>query len=208
MPPTVDRLSGSEVQGWCLGKVIGNGADGVVYSAEGKGRSAAVKIFFPENLQKEEWSGARDRLELQLSLKGEKHHPNLVEVIDGGELEEYSTIYLVMEYVPGSSLDKICGKIPPEVVQQLIWQLASACKWLEDRGLAHRDIKPANIVISEDFSQLTLLDLGVIHWLPTDGDGRLSGDEFVATTASEPTWPGAKQGLESEVSPRILSEIQ
>lgn len=186
MPPRVDRLSGSELQGWRLGELLGNGADGVVYAAEGNSCTVAIKIFFPENLQKEEWSGARERLELQLSLKGEKHHPNLVAVIDGGELEEYSTIYLVMEYVPGKSLDKMCGEVPPEAVPQLAQQLASACQWLEERGLVHRDIKPANIVISEDFKQLTLLDLGVIHWLPTDEGGRLSGDEFVATTRYSP----------------------
>jgi serine/threonine protein kinase len=66
-------------------------------------------------------------------------------------------------------------------------QLASAAEFLESRDLIHRDIKPANVVISDDCQKLTLLDLGVVYQLPSDDqDGRISGNEFVATLRYSP----------------------
>ncbi|WP_198527603.1 protein kinase domain-containing protein [Rhodobacter capsulatus] len=53
--------------------------------------------------------------------------------------------------------------IPMDHVPALVSQLANCCEYLETLGLAHRDIKPENIVISEDYSHLTLLDFGVVR---------------------------------------------
>lgn len=182
----VRGLVGREVQGWALWDVLGKGADGIVYMGERAGEQAAVKIFFPEQLERYGFELQQQRLELQLQLKGKKHHPNLVEIFDGGVDDELKTLYLVMEYVPGNSLDKIVGKLPSEVIAPLIKQLADAAQFLEERDLVHRDIKPANIVISDDFKALTLLDLGVVLRPPDAMDDRISGDEFVASVRYSP----------------------
>lgn len=183
----VDGLEGAIVQGWTLLKEIGRGADGIVYSGEYQGKKAAIKLFFPEALAKNGWPAARERLDLQLSLVGRKHS-NLVEIYAGGEDAQLGTLYLVMELVPGKSLDKLLGQIPPTEIPSLAAQLASAAQYLETLDLYHRDIKPANIIISDDFKLLTLLDLGVIHRALADDDdqGRLSGLEFVATLRYSP----------------------
>lgn len=188
MVAEVDQLAGAMVDGWVLERVLGKGADGVVYAAENAdGRRAAIKIFFPDSLKKNGVLEAKERLELQLALVGTKHHPHLVEVYGGGACPEYDTLYLVMELVPGISLDKLIGKIPRARVTALLSQLASAARFLEEKlELFHRDIKPANIVVSEDFSLLTLLDLGIVYRFPDDDEGRLSGDEFVATLRYSP----------------------
>jgi len=103
----VEDLVGKEVQGWHLTGCIGSGADGIVYAGRKEGTEAAVKIFFPESLAKNGLASARERLELQLALIGKKHHPNLVEVFEGGEFQALGTLYLAMELVPGTSLDKL-----------------------------------------------------------------------------------------------------
>lgn len=184
----VSQLTGTIVDGWSLENVLGKGADGIVYAAKGEdGRCAAIKLFFPEALKKNGLNEAKQRLELQLGLVGAKHHPHLVEFYGGGDLPDLDTLFLAMELVPGNSLDKLLGKIPQEFVPALLSQLASATKFLEENlELFHRDIKPANIVISDDFSTLTLLDLGVVYRLPDDEAGRLSGPEFVATLRYSP----------------------
>ncbi|MDD0812540.1 protein kinase [Curvibacter sp. RS43] len=186
--PVIDvrSLVGREVQGWALWEVLGKGADGIVYVGERAGEQVAVKVFFPEQLERYGFEQQQQRLELQLQLKGKKHHPNLVEIFDGGFDAELQTLYLVMEYVPGHSLDKILEKLPANAIAPLIKQLASATKFLEDQELVHRDIKPANIVISEDFKTLTLLDLGVVLRPPDAMDDRISGDEFVASVRYSP----------------------
>lgn len=165
-----------------MGESLGKGADGIVYSCQNGEINAAIKIFFREALASNGLDESRERLDLQLGMVGEKFHPNLVEIFEGGEDENLKTLYLVMEFVPGNSLDKLMGKIPPESIPRLVEQLASAAERLEDMELVHRDIKPANIVISDDFSKLTLLDLGIIHQIPEeDGEPRLSGEEFVSS---------------------------
>ncbi len=92
-----------------------------------------------------------------------------------------------MELVPGTSLEKLIGKIPASAIAPLAAQLASVAKYLDELDLVHRDIKPANIVVSDDFKKLTLLDLGIVYQLPTEDDkGRISGMEFVATLRYSP----------------------
>lgn len=184
----VAQLAGTLYQGWNLIHEIGRGADGIVYKGSKGTAEAAIKILFPDILEKNGFESAQVRLDLQLSLCGEKLHKNLVEIFEGGEDPIFKTFYVVMELVQGESLDKLIGKIPPESVASLAAQLARAAEYLEERGLVHRDIKPANIIISNDFSLLTLLDLGIVHKLPNIGNEkeRLSGDEFVATPRYSP----------------------
>lgn len=177
-----ENLKDTSINGWVLEEPIGKGADGIVYKCQNGIAKAAIKIFFREALEINGVDAAKERLDLQLMLVGKKIHPNLVEIFEGGEVPDLNTLYLVMEFVSGESLDKLIGKIPPELVPSLVEQLASAAECLEDMDIIHRDIKPANIVISDDFKKLTLLDLGIIHQLNDDEEkSRLSGDEFIST---------------------------
>jgi serine/threonine protein kinase len=184
----VRALAGTSFLDWHIKYPIGEGADGIVYLAEQNDVVRALKIFFPEVVAKNGLDEQLERLDLQLSLVGKKQHRNLVEIFEGGYLEEHQTIYILMEYISGTSLDKLVEKFPPQAIFPLISQLADAAKFLEDQGLFHRDIKPANIVVSYDFTKLCLLDLGIIHQSPdtADDDRRLSGDDFVASLRYSP----------------------
>lgn len=183
----VRQLKGSNVQGWLLTDILGEGADGIVYVGNRGEKVAAIKIFFPDVLDKNGRDEALERLDLQLSLRGEKQHPNLVEILEGGVAPELDdTLFLVMEHVHGKSLDKIIESIPRLAIPSLICQLADAARFLDTHDLVHRDIKPANIVVSYDFSCLTLLDLGIILNAGAGDDDRLSGQEFVATLRYSP----------------------
>ena len=65
----------------------------------------------------------------------------------------------------------IASATPHEELKERIGrqQVASAAKFLEDKGQVHRDIKPANIVIAKDFTKATLLDLGVLRPMTNSG---------------------------------------
>lgn len=181
------QLTGTQFQGWQLDRMLGAGADGVVYAATKDGVERAIKFFLHESLEQNGRAQARERLELQLSLVGGEPHANLVSVYGGGEDPDLSTLFLIMDLVPGSSLDKVLDKIPAASIPELVKQLADAAEFLERQELYHRDIKPANVVISDDFQKLTLLDLGIVyHAEAADENGRLSGDEFVATLRYSP----------------------
>lgn len=183
----VRNMVGHEVRGWHIFQYLDQGADGIVYLGRKNETVAAIKLFFPESIEDNGIDGHTERLELQLSLIGEKHHQNLVEIFEGDFIQELNTIYIAMEYIPGKSLDKVLKDIPRELIPSLAGQLASAARFLDERGLAHRDIKPANIVVSDDFCNLTLLDLGIVYNVSNSNDEqRKSGDEFVASLRYSP----------------------
>jgi serine/threonine-protein kinase len=68
-----------------------------------------------------------------------------------------------MEFVPWPQLKDVLGSVPDKAIVSLITQLVAAVRYLEDQGIVHRDIKPENIHVSPGFTQLKLLDLGVVR---------------------------------------------
>ena len=123
---------------------------------------AALKIFDPELIERFGEAKQRTRIERELSLRGE-HHKHLVEIYDGGHCPSSGYYYVVMSYIAAPNLASVIGDIPRDRVWPIIAQIAAACKFLETKRIAHRDVKPENIVISRDFEDATLLDLGVIR---------------------------------------------
>jgi serine/threonine protein kinase len=95
--PGVRELAGQTFRGWRITRELGRGDSAIVYEAVDGARKAAIKFFFPEALSKHGFSEETQRLELQLQLRGKKHHPNLVEIYGGGVAEELGgTLFIVM----------------------------------------------------------------------------------------------------------------
>ena len=204
----VKRLSGQTFRGWALEDSLGSGDSAIVYRASKSDQESAIKIFFPEALDKHGFPEERERLELQLFIKGEVH-ANLVKVFDGGIADEFDgTLFLIMERVIGQTLDRLLKDVPRTSIAPLIKQLADAAHFLEDRNLVHRDIKPANIIINDEMSRLTLLDLGIVKNLIADESGRLSGNRFVATPRYSPPEFVWRAEVESKESWRAVTFYQ
>lgn len=98
--------------------------------------------------------------------------------IDVGELE-CGTAYIVMEYVPGSSLDAALrerGAFDLATALAIAGRIADTMAIAHQKGIVHRDLKPPNIMISEDATGdllVKILDFGV---------ARASGELKVAAT--------------------------
>lgn len=171
-----DSLQGVVVGGWLINGFHGNGKSAVVLPAQKDGVIGAIKIFHPELVERYGKEAQLERINREKSLIGASHE-NLVKILDGGECADTGYLFVVMESLPYGNLHDRLLTIPIDSIRRIISQVASAARFLEDRGLAHRDIKPENIAISNDFSRAVLLDLGVL--LPvgasnlTDVDQRL-----------------------------------
>lgn len=172
-------------KGWAAPRYIDNGASAAVYETAMKDGRAALKVYDPSFFEGDNAliEVARIRLQQQLRNHGCE---NLIEVVAADEIPEDKTWYLLMEFCPWPSLEKQLSSVPDDKVHDLIKQLVSAVRFLEAHELVHRDIKPANIVVSDNFSQLKLLDFGVLRKVAFDEGSGTDGHKFIATAQYSP----------------------
>ncbi|HWY88212.1 MAG TPA: serine/threonine-protein kinase, partial [Gemmataceae bacterium] len=104
----------------------------------------------------------------EFKIASQLEHPNLVRVLGHGV--EKDIPYLVMEFVPGQSLDKQLKNQGPMAVPEalaLFVQVANALDFIHRTQLIHRDVKPGNILIDAS-RQPKLADLGLIKDLASN----------------------------------------
>lgn len=92
----------------------------------------------------------RDRFLREARAAGRINHRNIVEIMDFGESED-GLLYLVMEYVNGTSLFTALGEapFPARRALHIAAQVASALARAHQMGVVHRDLKPENILLTE-----------------------------------------------------------
>ena len=86
--------------------------------------------------------------------------PRIVDIIDNGE-----TIFVVMDYIEGESLDKILleyGPQPEELVIGWAKQLCDVLSYLHSQKppIIYRDMKPANIMLKPE-GNIKIIDFGI-----------------------------------------------
>jgi eukaryotic-like serine/threonine-protein kinase len=140
---------------------VGHGGMGDVYCAVDAelGRPVAVKVLSEARSLS---GGVRERFTREAlaaaRLSGE---PNIVTVYDVGEWG--GRPFIVMEYVPGGSLEDLLGQEgaqPPARALRWLEEAASALDRAHRRGVVHRDVKPANLLL-DDRGHVHVADFGI-----------------------------------------------
>lgn len=170
---------------YSLGPAVGSGAEGILYrgwitTSSGLQLDVAIKMLQPGLLPFVHQWHARwsEQVELLRSLQ----IPGVVTVRDGflgplphvgGHPGEGQTLYLIMNWVEGESLDEWMrrrpGYDPLDALKRLL-PVAAALDLMHSgsatRGvpIVHRDIKPSNIVVVEDGA--VLVDFGLTRGVP------------------------------------------
>ncbi|CAN7605152.1 serine/threonine-protein kinase [Rhizobacter sp. LjRoot28] len=83
----------------------------------------------------------------EAALVGRLNHPNVVQIFDA--VADPREPYIVMEYVPGSTLRRYCRPdqlLPLELIVEIGFKCAMALGYVYRQGLIHRDVKPANLL--------------------------------------------------------------
>lgn len=172
--------------GWGTPGYIDHGASAAVFRVEHPVHGvAALKIYDPSFFEGDNALIEARRIELQGELR-DHGHPNLIEVLEAGHLEEDGTWFLLMEFCPWPSLEKQIASVPDDQVHSVIKQVVQAVKFLDEKGYVHRDIKPANIVVSADYKSVKLLDLGVLRKVSPDEGSGTDDRKFIATAQYSP----------------------
>ena len=142
---------------------LGRGSMGIVYEGFDPviGRTVAIKTMLTQGLAPEEYKEFRARFQREAQAAGVLSHPNIVNVFDYGE--DNGLLYLIMEFLQGTSLEKLVeGKkvLPIETIIPMCEQVCSALDHAHERGIVHRDIKPANIMILNS-GMVKVTDFGI-----------------------------------------------
>jgi serine/threonine protein kinase len=99
---------------------------------------------------------------IQESHKCALSHPNLVPVIEAGEVQ--GRYFEISPFVSGGTLADLIqrrGRLPEPEVEAILYQLSDVIHYLHSRHVLHRDIKPSNIfIIRESPLQVALADFG------------------------------------------------
>jgi serine/threonine protein kinase len=140
--------------------LLGSGGMGDVYLAEHEQlrRPVALKILPPHALSNpDDLYRFRREQRVMASLR----HPNIVTVLDGGEIND--TPFIAMERLEGGSLQQIIdtrGRMGWKDACRLMSAIADGLAYVHERGLLHRDVKPSNVVLLVDGTP-KLIDFGL-----------------------------------------------
>ncbi|XP_054454183.1 serine/threonine-protein kinase DCLK1b isoform X4 [Anoplopoma fimbria] len=141
-----------------VGRTLGDGNFAVVRECveRSTGREYALKI-----ISKDKCRGKEHMIQSEVSILRHVKHPNIVLLIE--EMDTYSELYLVMELVKGGDLfDAITStnKYTERDASCMLFNLASAIKYLHSLNIVHRDIKPENLLVFEHHDGSKSLKLG------------------------------------------------
>ena len=182
-----------KVGNYRLTGILGTGGMGVVYQAEDDdGNQVAIKVPAPHLVSQSDYFQRFLReIKLGLDLK----HQRVVRVL---EMPMDQELYVVMEYVEGTPLDKLpIQPWPIEWKLCLEWaaQTLDALAYIHAQGVIHRDLKPSNLMVLRDNS-IKLMDFGIAHKVHGT---RLTGTDAVMGT---PTYMAPEQLQGAEIDPR------
>lgn len=154
---------------------LGRGAMGVVYKASDPtiGRLVAIKLLSLSPRAEAGLPGAKDIFLREARAAGRLSHPGIVTVHDALEDPVTQNCYIVMEFVPGQTLDKMLFSGPPlstEKALDITRQMAEAIDYAHRHQIIHRDLKPANILLTEE-GRVKITDFGIAK-LITGGDAQ------------------------------------
>ncbi len=155
-PDSLGRLSHYEIL-----EVLGTGAFGTVLKAfdDKLQRVVAIKVMAPELAVT---SPARKRFLREAQASARIRHEHVVSVY---AVEEKPLPYLVMEYIPGQTLQQRLDEVGPldlSAVLDLGRQIAEGLAAAHAIGLIHRDIKPGNVLLDTGIrDRVKITDFGL-----------------------------------------------
>jgi len=140
-------------------ELLGKAGQSAVYSAVApEGRQVAIKLF-PARLSESPAAVERFHRELR-AIAPVSRHPNLVHILDTGQ--EGDRLYLVMDLVAGTSLDRRLKQGRPSL-SETFTVMRGICRGLaqgHQHGLLHRSLTPRNVLVSPDFATVKVSELG------------------------------------------------
>ncbi len=159
--------AGMQIGAYELIKPLGFGGQGEVWLASRTDgnfeHQVAIKFLKPLHSQSD-----INRFQSERELLASLRHPNIAQLLDGGELRD-NRPYMVLELVEGLPLLDYCQQQQFSLKQYLtcFLQICDAISYAHSHSVIHRDIKPSNIYVTHD-GTVKLLDFGIAKYVDID----------------------------------------
>jgi len=182
-PVRTALVAGTQLGPYQIEAPLGAGGMGEVFRAKDTrlGRTVAIKVLPHDKVANPE---RKKRFLQEARAASALNHPNIVTLHDIAG--DNGIDYIVMEYVPGKSLDKLITPkgLPLTEVVGYTTQIASALAAAHAAGIVHRDIKPANVIVTPE-SQVKILDFGLAKLVEKElaGESLTEAGTVVGTVA-------------------------
>jgi serine/threonine-protein kinase len=121
-------------------------------------RKVAIKVMAPHLLEGE---GMAERFKLEARTAAQLSHPHIIPIYAVRETE--STLFFVMKFVEGKTLDEIIkrtGPMPIPMIKDILAKVGASLGYAHRRNVIHRDVKPGNIMIDEEGTPI-MTDFGI-----------------------------------------------
>lgn len=144
----------------------GEGTSGIVYRAYDPAldRDVAIKLARNDDLNESAMAQVALEFSHEAKIAGKFAHENIVtiyDVVTGSQVN-----YLVMEFVPGRSLDdymKATGRLELDEALMITHKCCVGLAYIHYNGVIHRDIKPGNVMYHPAHRIVQLMDFSVAH---------------------------------------------
>jgi HAMP domain-containing protein/predicted Ser/Thr protein kinase len=181
-------------------EVLGAGGMGVVFRAWDRElqEAVAVKTLKPEAME----ASSIERFKQEIRLARKIAHRNVVRNYDLGEAD--GMLFITMEYVEGTSLEKLLrqrGKLPVSVALTVGKQLLRALEAAHEMGVIHRDIKPQNIVV-EPSGMVKVMDFGIARLAEGKQASDSKGLTAVGSVIGTPQYMSPEQLMAGDLDAR------
>ena len=188
--------------------VLGQGTFGITYLAAVRLRGAlgelngrmqvAVKEFFMRDINGREgttvltgsdggmYEEYKRKFKREALNLGKMRHPNIVKVME--LFEANNTVYYVMEYAEGGSLDAYIaerGGLDEEEALACARQIGAALAFMHAHKMLHLDLKPGNVMRSGD-GRMILIDFGLSKQYDENGEPESSTSVGAGTPGYAP----------------------
>ncbi len=158
-----------------INRVLGKGGFGITYLAHFLQKQVAIKEFFPQgsirhqgqvhhpDMSVEQFEELKGKFKNEAdTLTSFDNQRNIVSVHD--VFYENNTVYFVMNYLQGQTLEELCAKtdnncLTPRELFPYLQQIAQALTIVHQKNILHRDVKPENIIVQPDDTAV-LIDFG------------------------------------------------
>lgn len=179
-------------EGYKVLREVGHGGMGIVYEAVDRAldRKVAIKKMREEI---HDDPRERERFLAEARIVAALHHPNIVDIHN--VFEDAGDLFMVFEYVEGSTIDQILAKkrkLSIAEAQFIVHGVTAALSYAHSKGVIHRDLKPSNVMITKD-GMVKVMDFGIAR----QAQDALAASTKTNTVAGTPHYmaPEQEQGI-------------